>query len=119
VYKYNYYSTNALPAPPSGRVRRGPGSSQDVGGSSETSVLIKPTPLHLASGQTTSFPLSGVHNARLEGVACFGPNPRSMRRWGKPLPGSKNRKLRQKLWESAEKWMIDEGESRLYIQIMW
>ncbi len=37
-------------------------------------VVLKPTPLHLASGDFVSFPLSGVHNARLEGVACFGCN---------------------------------------------
>lgn len=48
-------------------------SSSDVISSSE-GVLLKPTPLHLASGSLASFPLSGVHNARLEGVASFGCN---------------------------------------------
>ena len=37
-------------------------------------VVLKPTPLHLASDDLSSFPLSGVHNARLEGVSCFGCN---------------------------------------------
>ncbi len=48
-------------------------SSSDIVSNSE-GVVLKPTPLHLASGSLSSFPLSGVHNARLEGVACFGCN---------------------------------------------